>query len=52
LSWLVGTVVAFVVNTAAGKMWPMEKKFDDGQVMDGVESSIIELSTTKALKAF
>jgi NCS1 family nucleobase:cation symporter-1 len=44
LSWLVGTVVAFVVYTAAGKIWPMEEKFDDGQVMDGVERSSLSNS--------
>ena len=44
LSWLVGTVVAFVVYTAAGKIWPMEEKFDEGQVMDGVERSSLSYS--------
>ncbi|TVY20658.1 putative permease [Lachnellula arida] len=41
LSWLVGTVVAFIVYTAAGKIWPMEEKFDDGQVVDGVDRSSV-----------
>ena len=40
LSWLVGTVVAGVVYTVLGKVWPMEgggDKFEGeaGQVMDG-----------------
>ncbi|TVY39727.1 Uracil permease [Lachnellula subtilissima] len=44
LSWLVGTVVAFIVYTAAGKIWPMEQKFDDEQVMDGVDRSSVSNS--------
>jgi len=44
LSWLVGTIVAFVVYTAAGKIWPIEEKFDDAQVMDGVERSSLSNS--------
>lgn len=39
LSWLVGTVVAFIVYTAAGRIWPMEEEFDDGQVIDSVDRS-------------
>lgn len=44
LSWLVGTVVAFIVYTAAGKIWPMEDTFEEGQVMDGVERSSLSNS--------
>ncbi|TVY88894.1 Uracil permease [Lachnellula willkommii] len=44
LSWLVGTVVAFTMYTAAGKIWPMEEKFDDGQVMDDVDRSSVSNS--------
>jgi len=39
LSWLVGTVVAFVVYTGLGNIWPMKEKFGQGQVMDGVDES-------------
>lgn len=39
LSWLVGTIVAFVVYTVAGKIWPMEEKFSETEVMDGVDGS-------------
>ncbi|TVY60678.1 Uracil permease [Lachnellula suecica] len=44
LSWLVGTVVAFVVYTVAGKVWPMEERIDEGHVMDGVERSSLSNS--------
>lgn len=39
LSWLVGTVVAFVAYLVLGKIWPMEEKWDESEVMDGVEGS-------------
>jgi NCS1 family nucleobase:cation symporter-1 len=39
LSWLVGTIVAFGVYTVAGKIWPMEEKFSETEVMDGVDGS-------------
>jgi hypothetical protein len=39
LSWLVGTAVAFGTYTVAGKIRPMEKKFEAGQVMDGLDAS-------------
>lgn len=39
LSWLVGTVVAFIVYTVAGKIWPMQEKFSEDEVMDGVDGS-------------
>lgn len=34
LSWLVGTVVALTVYILLGKIWPMEEKFDEEQVVD------------------
>jgi NCS1 family nucleobase:cation symporter-1 len=37
LSWLIGTIVAFVIYTLLGKIWLMEDKFGDGQVMDGMD---------------
>lgn len=40
LSWLVGTVVAFVVYLVLGKIWPVEDRHDELEVVDGVESSI------------
>ena len=39
LSWLVGTLAAFVVYTAVGKIWPMEEKFSKTEVIDGVDES-------------
>lgn len=39
LSWLVGTIVAFVMYTIAGKIWPMEEKFAMGQVTDRQDAS-------------
>ena len=39
LSWLVGTLVAFVVYTMAGQIWPMEEKFSKTEVMDGADGS-------------
>jgi NCS1 family nucleobase:cation symporter-1 len=40
LSWLVGTLVALVVYTALGKIWPMEEKFDENeQVVEGSDES-------------
>jgi len=50
LSWLLGTIVAFVVYTAVGKIWPMEDKFDDGQVMDGVDGSSFTQSDQEVSK--
>jgi nucleobase:cation symporter-1, NCS1 family len=44
LGCLVGTVVTFSVYTVAGKLWRMEEKFDDGQVIDGVERSSLSQS--------
>jgi NCS1 family nucleobase:cation symporter-1 len=37
LSWLIGTIVALVVYTVLGKIWLMEDKFEEGEVMDGVD---------------
>jgi NCS1 family nucleobase:cation symporter-1 len=39
LSWLIGTIVALVVYTVLGKIWLMEDKFEEGEVMDGVDGS-------------
>ena len=40
LSWLVGTVVAFIIYTVLGKIWPMEDKFEeDGHIVEGVDGS-------------
>ncbi|KAF8864318.1 hypothetical protein BDZ45DRAFT_797420 [Acephala macrosclerotiorum] len=41
LSWLIGTVVAFVVYLVLGKIWPMEEKWggNGGDVMDEVDYS-------------
>jgi len=38
LSWLVGTIVAFVIYTVLGKIWPMEDSFDEVEV-EGVDTS-------------
>jgi NCS1 family nucleobase:cation symporter-1 len=47
LSWCVGTVVALVVYTALGKIWPMEEKFDDADAMDVVDSAGSATNTEK-----
>ena len=39
LSWLIGTIVAFVVYLVLGKIWPMEEKWDTREMMDGVGGS-------------
>lgn len=39
LNWLVGTVVAFVVYLVLGKIWPMEDRHDELEVVDGTEAS-------------
>lgn len=44
LSWLAGTIVAFVIYTIAGKIWPMEEKFEVGQVMDDLDASSLNHS--------
>jgi len=44
LSWLVGTLVAFVVYTIAGKVWPMEERFEAGQMMEGLDMSSLSNS--------
>jgi len=44
LSWLIGTVVAFTIYIILGKIWPMEEKFEEGQVMDGVDGSSLGVS--------
>jgi NCS1 family nucleobase:cation symporter-1 len=41
LSWLIGTVVAFVVYTGFGMVWRMEDNHDEAQIMDGVDSSSV-----------
>ncbi len=48
LSWLIGTVVSFVIYLAAGKIWPMEEKFEESQAMDGVDGSILGNSDEEA----
>ncbi|KAK0127621.1 hypothetical protein ONS96_007148 [Cadophora gregata f. sp. sojae] len=44
LSWLIGTVVSFTIYIILGKIWPMEEKFDEGQVVDGVDESSLGVS--------
>jgi NCS1 family nucleobase:cation symporter-1 len=44
LRWLAGTIVAFVIYTIAGKIWPMEEKFEVGQVMDDLDASSLNHS--------
>ena len=44
LSWVVGTLVAFVVYTIAGKVWPMEEKFEEGHLMEGLYMSSVSNS--------
>ena len=39
LSWLVATVVAFVVYKMARKIWPMKGKFSEAEVMEDVDGS-------------
>lgn len=39
LSWCIGTVFAFIVYLISGKIWPMEDKFDEAQVVDGIGGS-------------
>jgi len=39
LSWVVGTVVAFLVYWGLGSVWRMEEKWDGREVMDGVDES-------------
>ncbi|KAH7370593.1 NCS1 nucleoside transporter [Rhexocercosporidium sp. MPI-PUGE-AT-0058] len=44
LSWLIGTIVSFTIYILVGKIWPMKDKFEEGQVMDGVDSSSLGVS--------
>jgi NCS1 family nucleobase:cation symporter-1 len=50
LSWCIGPVVAFVVYMVLGNIWPMEEKFDKGQVMDAVDGSSISQSDREDVK--
>jgi len=36
--------VAFVVYTIAGKVWPMEEKFEEGHLMEGLYMSSVSNS--------
>ena len=44
LSWLAEAIVAFVIYTIAGKIGPMEEKFEVGQVMDDFDASSLNHS--------
>lgn len=46
LSWLVGTVVAFLVYWALGTVWRMEEKWDgESDVVNGVDGSSLGLGS-------
>ncbi|KAE9372153.1 hypothetical protein N431DRAFT_338967 [Stipitochalara longipes BDJ] len=44
LSWLVGTIVAFVIYTIAGRIWPMEEKLEAEQETDDLDMSSLSNS--------
>jgi NCS1 family nucleobase:cation symporter-1 len=44
LRWLAGAIVAFVIYTIAGRIWPMEEQFEVGQVMDDLHASSLNHS--------
>ncbi|XMA10637.1 hypothetical protein WAI453_003428 [Rhynchosporium graminicola] len=44
LSWVVGTFVSFVIYIAAGKIWPIEGKHEEVEVMEGVDGSSMAVS--------
>ena len=50
LDWCIGIVVAFVVYTVLGNIWPIEEKFDEGQVMDVVDGSSISQSDREGVR--
>jgi NCS1 family nucleobase:cation symporter-1 len=50
LSWLVGTIVAFVVYTIAGRVWPMREKFEAAEGMDGLDMSSLSNSDHDNMK--
>ncbi|KAE8449260.1 hypothetical protein EG329_008427 [Mollisiaceae sp. DMI_Dod_QoI] len=49
LSWLVGTVVAFLVYWGVGRVWPMEK-WDEREVVDGMDGSSLGQGNDEEVK--